>query len=69
MKSSKAAKVCTKCYDNEREWPSRQAAIDFFTEGMWSCDPNSSEHERYATIVAKLESGADYATDEYWETE
>lgn len=62
-------KVKTKCYKEVREWPSRQAAIDFFTEGMWSCDPGSSEYERYETIVSKLESGYDYATDDYLETE
>lgn len=56
--------VKTKCYNTVREWPSREAAIEFFTEAMFSCDNGSSEQGRYASIVAQLSEGADYATDE-----
>ena len=55
--------VKTVCYKQEREWPSRRAAIAYFTEGMMSCDPGSSEYDRYATIVEKLKMGATTATD------
>lgn len=55
-------KVTTYCYGEAREWDSREAAIAFFTE----CIANSegSEQSRYATIVAQLQSGKTYCTDE-----
>lgn len=58
-----AQKITTQCYGHCDEWDSREQAIATFKEGMANCDPNSSEYSRYATIVAKLESGATFADD------
>ena len=56
--------IVTVCYGQRREWDTRQEAIDYFVEGMWSCDPMSHEYLRYATIVEQLKGGTFYATDE-----
>ena len=55
--------VITECYGQRSRWNNRYDAIAYFREGMASCDPNSSEYSRYATIVAKLETGATLADD------
>lgn len=52
------------CYGVERTMP-RKEAIDYFTEGLYSCDCNSSEHDRYECILKQLYSGYTFATDEY----
>lgn len=55
-------KVTTYCYGEAKEWDSREAAIAFFTEGM--ANSEGSEQSRYATIVAQLQSGKTYCTDD-----
>lgn len=55
-------KVTTYCYGEAKEWDSREAAIAFFTEGI--ANSEGSEQSRYATIVAQLQSGKTYCTDE-----
>ena len=52
------------CYGVENKM-TRKEAIDFYTEGLYSCDPNSSEHDRYEYILEQLYSGYTFATDEY----
>ena len=54
--------VTVTCYGDTKEY-TREEAIEFFKEGMWSCDPGSSEYSRYATIVDQLESGSTHACD------
>lgn len=56
-------RVTTICYGKEEVWPTRQAAIDFFSEGADACE--GSEKERYSTIVMKLLMGWDLCTDDY----
>ena len=55
-------KVTTYCYGEAKEWDSREAAIAFFTEGI--ANSEGSEQSRYATIVAQLQSGKTYCTDD-----
>ena len=57
------AKVSVKCYDEIKTFTSKKAALAYFKEGMYSCDPGSSEYERYDLIVAQLKAGETYATD------
>jgi len=57
-------KIVTVCYRQRREWSTRREAVEYFQEGMMSCDPMSHEHLRYETIVDQLKGGAYYATDE-----
>ena len=63
-KKKSERKIVTVCYRQRREWSKRRDAIEYFQEGMASCDPMSHEHLRYATIVEQLSEGAYYATDE-----
>lgn len=56
--------VTTKCYGKERTWASREEAEEYFEEGLASCDPGSSEYDRYLSILSQLERGENYATDE-----
>ena len=65
MKTKKEQKkIVTVCYRQRREWDTRKEAVEYFQEGMCSCDPLSHEHLRYATIVDQLKGGSYYATDE-----
>ena len=57
-------KVKTKCYGKVRHWPTKKAAVEYFTKGLLSCDPGSSESARYMSILGKLERGAKFASDE-----
>lgn len=54
--------VTTKCYGEEKVWDSRQEAMNYFLEGMLSCE--GSEADRYARIYSQLRNGANYASDE-----
>ena len=54
-------KVTTICYGRSREWESRQAAIDFFTEGVIMCD--GCEKIRYSNVLMALLSGATVCSD------
>lgn len=56
-------KVTVICNGQKEVWSSRKKAMDFYFEGMMSCD--GSEGERYAKIYGDLASGAKVATDEY----
>lgn len=56
------SKVTTVCYGRTQVWPSRQAAIDHFSEGADACE--GSEKERYSTIVMKLLMGWNICTDD-----
>lgn len=51
------------CYDKVYEFKSATAAIKHFKKGMCSCDPNSSEFDRYAVIVDQLYEGKNEVTD------
>jgi hypothetical protein len=56
-------KVTVTCYGKTKIYKSRKEAIKYFKEGMKWCDPFSSEFERYAIIVMKLESGMTVVDD------
>lgn len=51
------------CYNTTKTFPSAQAAIDHFEEGLSYCDPNSSEADRYYTIIDKLQHGLSEVDD------
>lgn len=59
--------VTVTCYDRTKVYPSAEAAIKYFEEGLANCDPGSSEAERYSTIISKLESGKTIVNDDYWD--
>lgn len=48
-------RVTTICYGQRREWADRWEAVEFFKEGVISCD--GSEAERYTAILLKLLAG------------
>ena len=54
--------VKTICYGKEREWDSREEAMNFFLEGM--CSSEGSEFERYAKIYTELTLGLEVCSDE-----
>lgn len=54
------------CYDKEYQYPSAKAAIEHFEEGLNYCDENSSEAQRYMTIIDKLYAGKTKVSDDYW---
>lgn len=54
--------VKTICYGEEREWDSREEAMNFFLEGM--CFSEGSEFERYAKIYIELTLGLEVCSDE-----
>jgi hypothetical protein len=58
--------IKTICYGKVDYFNTAKEAIRYFEEGMCFCDPGSSEYERYATIVGKLEAGKTTASDDYW---
>ena len=51
------------CY-RETETMKRRDAIAYYQEGMLSCDPGSSECERYTTIFCQLLEGRMVCSDE-----
>lgn len=53
-----------KCYGEIMHFKNRQAAMDFFLEGINSCDPNSSESDRYVKIYTELACGRELPSDE-----
>jgi hypothetical protein len=55
------------CYDKTEEYPSAADAMDYFREGLNYCDPDSSEAERYYTIIDRLSEGKTEVTDSYFE--
>lgn len=59
-----SGKVMTVCYGEERTWPKRQQAINFFTLAIEGADPESSEAARYTKILAELNLGMKICTDE-----
>lgn len=50
------------CYGKTETWPSREAAISFYKEGMLACI-GSSEGERYARIYSQLLAGKAKCSD------
>ena len=66
VKTLRSRKVTVTCYGKTKSWPSAQKAYNFFSQGMESCDPGSSEYSRYAYIVEQLNRGETEVTDEYW---
>lgn len=54
--------VLVTCY-GRTEKMGRKEAMEKFYEGMLSCDPNSSEAQRYTSIYVQLARGAKEATD------
>ncbi len=63
-KGDNAMTVKVTCYRETETYPSAKAAIEHFTEGMWSCDPRSSEYRRYELIVERLQEGQTEVDDE-----
>lgn len=55
--------VTVTCYGEVEVFPSMSAAINFFAEGMESCDPNSSECKRYKYIIDQLLEGSTKVSD------
>lgn len=54
-------KVITICYNKKDIWESRQEAINFFFEGVVSCE--GSEQERYLHVLMKLQMGCKVCDD------
>ena len=54
--------VRTICYGEERVWPSRKEAMDFFWQGV--CATEGSEQNRYLTIYQKLNEGWAVCSDD-----
>ena len=46
-------KVKVTCYRETKEM-ARGSALNFYNEAMSWCDPNSSEYDRYCSIVSQL---------------
>lgn len=49
--------ITTKCYNKVKTFKTAKAAIKYFTTGLNSCDPESSEAERYRIILTKIDMG------------
>ena len=62
-KKQMAEQVTVTCY-RQTETMTRKEAIDFYREGMMSCDPGSSECGRYTSIFFQLMEGLTEVTDE-----
>ena len=54
-------KVTTICYGQKQEWADRWDAVEFFKEGVLTCD--GSEKDRYTTILLKLLAGETECSD------
>lgn len=54
--------VLVSCYGEVQEM-TREDALNFYKEAMYSCDPQSSEFERYENIVDGLKEGLDRVDD------
>lgn len=48
------APVIVICYDRAMQFKQRGKAIEFFAQGVNSCDPMSHESGRYAKILVRL---------------
>lgn len=57
-------KVKVTFYGETTVFSSAKKAIAYFREGMLSCDPYSSEYERYEMIVDRLQNGETTVNDE-----
>lgn len=57
----KPVTIKTVCYNVEREWASREEAIEFFKEGIICSE--GSERDRYLNVLMNLLDGKDVATD------
>lgn len=55
-------KVVTICYGEEKQWASRKEALNYFLEGIKSCE--GSEKERYLSIYLELLAGKKICTDQ-----
>lgn len=53
--------VTVVCYGKTEHWNSRQEAINYYFEGMLSCE--GSEQDRYTKIYSELISGCKVCTD------
>ena len=63
LEYSQTDKVLTICYGQQKLWDNRDEAYRFFTEAFFSSE--GSEKERYATILAGIDSGQRVCPDEY----
>lgn len=52
------------CYGKTTTYQSAEEAIKHFEEGISYCDPDSSEAQRYYTIIDKLQHGLSDVDDE-----
>lgn len=59
---SEKEKITIVCYGQTEEWNSREKAMQYYLEGMFSSE--GSEHERYARIYEQLATGLNFCTDE-----
>lgn len=55
-------RITVVCYGKKRIWASREAAKNFYLEGMLNSD--GSERDRYTNIYLQLEAGANFCSDE-----
>lgn len=62
------AKVKVTCYGETKTYPLKKPVIKFYTEAYYSCDPNSSEADRYLCILECLKY-ANEAVDDWDEAE
>jgi hypothetical protein len=51
------------CYSKTKTFKTKKQAIAYFMEGVYSCDPNSSECGRYIYIISKLRAGEKEVSD------
>ena len=51
------------CYGDQKLFKSKRQAINYFMQGVYSCDPNSSECGRYMYIISELLAGAKEVSD------
>lgn len=54
--------VIVKCYGKENTWKTRQAAINFFLDGIACSD--GCERDRYVNIYLQLTNNYKYCSDE-----
>lgn len=60
-KIKKLDPITTVCFDNTKEWDSREDAIKFFI--VCANTSEGSERERYLTIIDKLYAGLNMCSD------
>lgn len=62
-KIKKLNPIITICYNDKKEWDSREDAIKFFLTS--ACASEGAEKDRYLTIIEKLKAGLNMCDDSY----